>query len=406
MSLPLLLQGFGSIGLFASRAFLPAFVTALALRFGPEIPWIAEIGLLGHVRHVPTWFTHDVTLIVLGILAALELVAERVPEVRLALQDVQEYLKVGMAALTFLGVLGVSDAEFVRQVVPVAVPDAAGLLDYLPLIFIAGGVYVAASARGAIVKGLTEADEGDELGLQGFLQKVEDWWAGLGPIALILLPLATIALLILTLIALALLQRRMEARQDAMKAPCPKCGALIFAGAPTCPACRAAIVQPRAVGLLGQALNRPADPASHPLSLVSVKRCPICATRFDRRAVQQDCKTCGHALMSDPRFAQEYIGFVDRRVPLVCALCFLMGLVPILGVIPGVITYRLAIVAPFRRYIPPGRAILLRWGVRLAIVILVAFQWIPVAGGFALPLMALINYGVYRGVYRGLAMAE
>ena len=52
-----------------------------------------------------------------------------------------------------------------------------------------------------------------------------------------------------------------------------------------------------------------------------------------------------------------------------------------LGVIPGVIYYRLAIVAPFRRYIPPGRGFLLRWGVRLAVVVLVAFQWVPVAGG-------------------------
>jgi hypothetical protein len=89
-----------------------------------------------------------------------------------------------------------------------------------------------------------------------------------------------------------------------------------------------------------------------------------------------------------------------RIVSLVLAVCFLLGLVPILGVIPGVIYYRLAIVAPFRRYIPHGRGLLLRWGLRLAIVVLVAFQWIPVAGGLAVPSMALINYVAYRSVYR------
>src|ERR1700730_13439126 len=36
VSLPLFLQGLGSVGVFASRAFLPAFVTALLLRLGPE----------------------------------------------------------------------------------------------------------------------------------------------------------------------------------------------------------------------------------------------------------------------------------------------------------------------------------------------------------------------------------
>ena len=45
MSLPLFLQGLGSIGIFASRAFLPAFVTALLLRFGPQVPWLAHAGL-------------------------------------------------------------------------------------------------------------------------------------------------------------------------------------------------------------------------------------------------------------------------------------------------------------------------------------------------------------------------
>ena len=46
---------------------------------------------------------------------------------------------------------------------------------------------------------------------------------------------------------------------------------------------------------------------------------------------------------------------------------------------------------------------MLRWGVRLAVVILVAFQWVPVAGGFALPAMALINYIAYRTAYKKLS---
>ena len=109
--------------------------------------------------------------------------------------------------------------------------------------------------------------------------------------------------------------------------------------------------------------------------------------------------------MDDPDFARDYIAAIDRRVPMVLVVCFLLGLIPVLGVIPGVIYYRLAIVAPFRRYIPPGRGFVLRWGVRLAVVVLMAFQWVPVAGGLALPAMALINYAAYRTAYRRLALA-
>ena len=109
--------------------------------------------------------------------------------------------------------------------------------------------------------------------------------------------------------------------------------------------------------------------------------------------------------MGDPQFARDYIASIDRRVPITCALCFLMGLVPVLGVIPGVICYRLTIVAPFRRYIPSGQGFVLRWGVRLAILALVALQWVPVAGGLAIPSMALINYVAYRNAFKTLALA-
>jgi hypothetical protein len=100
VSLPLFLQGLGSVGVFASRAFLPAFVTALLLRLGPQMPWLAHAGLLPHVRGVPTWFTSDAALVVLGLLAILELVAERFPESKAFLDAVHEYLKTGMAVLT------------------------------------------------------------------------------------------------------------------------------------------------------------------------------------------------------------------------------------------------------------------------------------------------------------------
>jgi hypothetical protein len=107
--------------------------------------------------------------------------------------------------------------------------------------------------------------------------------------------------------------------------------------------------------------------------------------------------------MDDPRFVQAYVAFIDRRVPLVCAACFVLGLIPVLGVIPAVILYRLQIVAPFRRYLPPGRRFLLRWGIRLVSVILVASQWVPLLGGLLLPLLALINYGAYRQAFQKTA---
>jgi hypothetical protein len=401
MSLPLFLHGLGSIGIFASRAFLPAFVTAMLLRFGFRIPWLAQAGLLPHVRDVPTWFTSDASLVVLGLLTALELVAERVPEAKGVLDEVHTYLKTGMAALTFLGVLGATDRAVVGGMIH---PASVG--ETLPALAVAAGTFVASKVLGAVVGPLVETDEDDDLGLQGLLRWVGDLWGALGPVALILMPLLTVAALGMALGLLGLTGWYVERREEAALIPCATCGQMIHGCATICPHCRAPVKEPRAVGPLGNSRARPADPATHPFRLIAVKRCPACATRFGRRAVKQTCAACGYPLMDDPRFAEQYIRFIDRRVPSACAASFLLGLIPVLGVIPGVIVYRLAIVAPFRLYIPPGHGLLLRWGVRLALVILVALQWVPVAGGFALPAMALINYAAYRSVYRKLALSS
>jgi hypothetical protein len=400
LSLPLFLQGLGSVGVFASRAFLPSFVTALLLRFGPEVRWLAGAGLIPEVRGVPTWFTSDLALIALGVLAALELVAERVPEAQAVLVEVHAYLKAGMAALTYLGVLNATDRAALGPMV-----REAGLLAYLPVVAVGAGVFLAGRARAGFVRPLAEADEDDDLGLQGGLRWAEDLWAGLGPVALIVFPLVTVLACGLAVVALVVIERRVESRGERGKVPCARCGRLIHASAPTCTACHAAVEHPRAVGLLGQAQEGAADLSSLPDRLVAVKRCPVCATRFGLRAVRQTCSECRHRLMHDPVAARGYIASIDRRVPLTCAVCLVLGLVPVLGVIPGVIYYRLTIIAPFRRYIPPGQGFAIRWVVRLVVVALVACQWVPVVGASALPLMALIQYVAYRSAYRRLALA-
>ena len=398
MSLPLFLQGLGSVGVFTARAFPPAFVTALMLRFGPQSPWLAHAGLLTHVPGVPTWFTSDAALIVLCLLSAAELVADRSPEARVLLDQVHDYLKAGMAAATYMGVLDATERAAVGRMI-----QQAGMLDFPPVMAVAAGTFLAAQARGVILGPLVDADEDDDLGLQKILRWGGDLWGTLGPAALIVFPLLTTFALGLAALALVLVERRVESRGERTKVACVNCGASIHASALACPDCHAPVEGPRDVGLLGRPKQTPADVASLPYRLAAVKRCPVCATRFDRRAVKQTCGACGHRLMDDPSFARSYIASIDRRVPPACVVCLALGLIPVLGVIPGVIYYRLAIVAPFRRYIPPGRGFVLRWGVRLAVLILAAFQWVPAAGAFALPAMALINYVAYRTAYKKLA---
>ena len=399
VSLPLFLHGLGSVGVFASRAFLPAFVTALLLRIGPDVPGLARLGLLPHVQNVPTWFTSDLALVVLGLLAALELAAERFPEVKEVFDQVHGYLKAGMAAFTYLGVLNATDRAAIAPLL-----QHAGFFEFAPAMIVAAATLGLTRVRAAILSPLHEADEDDDIGLQRLLRWGGDLWGALGPVALILLPLLTIATFGVAVAGLVWIERRVEARGDQLKVACRHCGQAIHPSALVCPVCHQAVEAPRGVGLLGRPKETAADVGSLPYQLVAVKRCPSCATRFDRRGVQQTCRVCGYRLMDDPAFARSYIATIDRRVPLVCLIACGFGLIPVLGVIPGVVAYRLGIVAPFRRYIPAGQTILLRWGVRLAVVVLVGLQWVPVAGALAVPTMGLISYAAYRTAYRKLAL--
>jgi hypothetical protein len=401
MTLPQLIQGIGSVGVFVGRAFLPAFVTALLLRFGSQLPLIADSPVLRNIQDVPTWFTSDVTLIVLGLLAALEFATRWLPnEVKVYLDESQRYLSAGMAVLTQLGLLNATDRAVVEPLL-----NQADILGYIVIASIGAGTFLVSQIPRKLRGTLSESDDDDAWGLQRIARFGGDLWGAFGPVALFVFPLLSLAVFGVAIAVLALIERRLDAQAEAAKVPCSQCELPLHPSAIACPACRANAGHPRAVGILGGAQAGPADLSVLPYRLVAAKRCPVCATRFGRRAVKQVCQACGHRLMHDPTFAKAYISSIDRRVPVVCGACFVLSLIPVIGIIPGVILYRLLIVAPFRRYIPTGRGFLIRWAVRIAIVSLVALQWIPVAGGFVVPVMALINYGAYRTAYRKLAIA-
>jgi hypothetical protein len=80
------------------------------------------------------------------------------------------------------------------------------------------------------------------------------------------------------------------------KVACARRGQLIHASAPACPSCKSSVEEPRAIGFLRDPKDSPANIPSLPYRMVAVKRCPVCATRFDRRVAKQ---TCGRRLIDD-----------------------------------------------------------------------------------------------------------
>lgn len=385
----------GASGFFTSRAFIPAFFTATFLRYGQYFPFLGDLEFIQATGSEPTWFTSNLTILTLGVLAIVEVGATKIPEAQELLEGFHKYAKTGVAALSALGVLTSRDITFIEQTI-----SQAGVLDMVVAGTMAGVVFFFNTLRSGFMEMLSIADPDDDLGVRTLISWFEDLWSSFGIYLLILYPLIIIGLIGLILAFMYLSRKRAEQREEQSRVPCPSCGERIYACAPECPHCHHSVPEPRDVGFFGQTVERPAAaPEEHALRLVSKRRCSKCATRLKESRLPQSCPTCRHVVLGQPDRQAAYTAIVRNRLPKVLGITFLLSLIPVLGVIPGIIYYRVQLIAPFRAYIPASRGFVLRWLVRLLFLLLISLQLIPGLGGFMVPIMALISYSLYSGYF-------
>jgi hypothetical protein len=406
MTLSAVIVALGNIGIFPSRAFIPAFLTALFLRFGHHLPFISGSAWLMGVSQVPTWFTSDVALIVMGILAVLEIAATKSSDAREFMHEADHYLKTALAFVTTLGVLSAQDRAAINGIDPALVNAGVTLPSLGISAAVAGLVFQMSSMRNVVMSTLHQADPHDDMHLQRLISWLEDLWSAFGVLLIILFPLLMLAIVALIAGGLFLLQKYLQYREEKSKVPCVKCGHPVYSTALTCSNCRTEVAEPRAVGFLGTSLaeRSPFDRTGQAMELVSVKRCPVCATGFEQRAARQSCSTCGHVLMATGEQQDAYVRHIDARLTRTLAISGGLGLIPVIGIIPAIVYFRMTLVRPFRQYLPFGTGLLVKWAVRLLNLILILLQPIPGLGALLVMAMAYTNYCVYRGVYvRSLA---
>jgi hypothetical protein len=389
-----LIHSLGSIGVFPSRAFLPAFVTALLLRFGDSLPLVGQSGLAAKVD-APTWFVCNTSLVILGLLSCLEFWATKNADVRQLLDQFDGPLKSLMALITSLGVASAQDAELVRSI------QQAGVADGLFGLMAAGCVFFLTSARRSLYELLTEIDSDDSLGIQRLCSWAEDAWVIFGAVMLVVFPLFMILLTAVVFGLLYLWQKAAQAREERLRVACASCGSPIYRCAIECPACGATHRDACSVNWLGlPRSDRPADPTHHALHLLAVRRCPSCATRLKQKRPRQTCECCHREVFADDAQLAAYLQLVQARLAQTLLICFLLGLVPVVGVVPAIVFYRIHLVSPLRRYVPFGSALLAKWLGRFACFAVLSVQWIPFVGVGSLPIMAAINYGIYRRAFQ------
>lgn len=410
MKLVTVLNGVGSVGMFSSRAFVTAFAVAAMLRWGPQVGWINSMGLLAAIKDVPTWFTKDTTLVILGLLAALEIAATKSPDARALLNEVDGYIKSAMAFVTYLAVSGVisaNDASILKQITAaLPMPVQAGVGEIFDFMFAAAtgiGVWFAASARARLLGVFIDADPDDDSMVQGLFSWAEDLFSIFGTVLLILYPPFMLVVTGLVMGTLWLMEWRARRREEKSRIACPSCNEPMYRAAVRCANCQTENPEVHDINWLGQSKleELTPNPANHPHRLAQKQRCPNCAARLKPRRPRQACEPCGHELFADPAQSDRYLAVLDARVPEVLLISTMLSLIPVVGLIPGIIYYRVRLVSPVSRYTSMTRSIMTRWGIRLLFFVLIWVQVMPGIGAVVVPFMALISYTSYRAMFCG-----
>ena len=284
-----LVAAFGLPGLFGSRVFLPLFAAALALRFGPSLPWLGSLGVLDQVSGVavPVWYAQDWALVVLGAVSALEVAAEKWPEGRAVLDLAGPWVKPAMAMVAASGL--VSATGDVPEAAGAEVVVAASFLSYWAVVTAGAGTFLVAQARSFLWGFAGEADPDDDVGLFRLASWGEDLWAVFGVWFLILFPVVMLALVALVIGIVFVLRWWAKRVEDGSRVDCVSCGADIFGSAIRCHCCDAPQPSPRRVNWLNVTTTEPADLTEHPFHLAAKRRCPTCAERLPERDPEQVC---------------------------------------------------------------------------------------------------------------------
>jgi hypothetical protein len=399
MSLPAFLYSLASVPMFASRPFLAAAVTALVAKFGADIPFLRNSEVVVALSHSPAWFTSWTVVGLLVALAVTEAIAVKHAEVRAFLDEFDGYLKSAVALLVSFAILDKDTAATVKSI------QHAGFgLESVFAVFVGGLTYLVAALRRGAIGLLSEVDDDDDIGLQSLLNWVENSWTVLGILFLIVFPVVALVLSALTALGLWLLKRHAEKREKLSRIPCAQCSSPVLPHATQCHVCSVPLRTPRGVSAFGTPKSTPADdPARHRFDLIARKRCPVCASRLKQRAIRQPCTTCKTVTFANQAEFQDYLGVLQARLPKTLLICLGLSAIPVIGVIPGVVYYRLTLVSGLRGYVPPLRGCLARVMIRVINWGIIALQPIPILGALIVPLMCLSTYTIYRTSLRNRA---
>jgi hypothetical protein len=411
-----LLFSLGLVPALATRVFTPIFFSMAFARLGPQYEWLAHLEGVEVLSHVPSWMLTDSSLGICFILMCLELAAEKSPDLREVMGLVDSKVKAAAAFALCMAMAGsdstVSGARHLLSDswVPLAQVGAIGnpnLLEYFWAAAIGFAVWLTAVLRRGLYNFLADIDPGDDFGIARLFSWAEDFFGFFIFLAAVFLPILAITVAGGVVLSLYLIRKILESREERQKVPCSNCGAPNSLCGVACGKCGQTRTEIRRVGPLGGIREeRMLDFHLHQFELLGRKRCPNCGERLRDRRLGLPCGECRRPPFRTPAEVEAYLSWLQAKLPKVLFILAICSFLPLLGLIPGILYYRISLISSLRHYLPVSVSFLGRWVTRFINLFLLCLQPIPILGIAALPLMCLTNYYLYRSLLRGQAVGQ
>jgi hypothetical protein len=388
MSLAVLLHAIGTIPLFASRAFLPTFLTSLLFRF-PNLLSFSDID----APPAELFITKTPVIIVLGILAVLEILADKNTDIKALWLQAEPFLKPIIYSIMLLGVVD-NDSEAIMQGI-----YQAGFGEYVMIFFTAGAVYGLTILRASIQQWLLEIDGDGDLFLNFIFSSIEDTFVFFGFLWLLASGITAIIFFGIVVGVLYLWQRKIKANEEKQKIACSSCQHKNPPFALECSNCHNPQNEIYKIGFLGQRKeeqisNDTTARKKQMLSLLTQERCGYCAVKTNKKV----CPTCRkeHILTSSEN-RKAYIMFVQKRYALWLPLSVALGFIPILGIAIAVLGANLYVFAPLKRQIPTIKAVGVQILTKLLLFCVIFFG--SVAGFILAPIYCSVRFFMWRTAF-------
>lgn len=355
--------------------------------------WGFELGIY---LDFPIWLVQWPTLVVLGVLSYVEYRLENSPTWQRTVAQADGPLK-GIANLFFSQWVTVKLSVASTAVLVAQAGFGKAFLFAIPT---AIGVWVLASFRRSGFLFLAEMDEEDDLGIRKIFTQAEEAGIAITALVLLILPILAFLLALLAMGLMILIRVYVSHREQKIKIACPHCSELNHPAAPHCGHCDQVLQDAVGITLFNQPDDTPiTDRVQHRLRLLVRRRCPHCATQLPKRNLNQACPTCGTMTFESRQNAKQLDDFLYWLFPKTLLIVSILGFIPLLGLIPGLMYYRLHLIAGYRAYLPRNAGCTTRFLARITTVLLIGLQSIPLIGAVSLPALCFLHTALYRASF-------